>query len=249
MTDAMEWIKNNLHPEGGVRARPGGPAYPEITGYLIPTLMNQGETDLAYQFGDWLVDIQNDDGSFNGLDGVPRAFDTAACYEGLWEIDHQVSARKARKYLETMHQAGVFWTDNKKKEQNDYTLRINGILDIDRELPDKLWPNRTHYIAYALEGAWELGYSDWVIEKLKWVRAHLRNGLAPYEFAGKNISLGTDLCATAQIGCLLIKAGMGDHGTIKALDREIPGSYPHSWTAKYHLDLIHLYMSIGLWAK
>jgi len=36
--------------------------YPEVTGYLIPTLLEWGEHRLAYQYATYLVKTQNEDG-------------------------------------------------------------------------------------------------------------------------------------------------------------------------------------------
>src|SRR3990172_9382942 len=132
MNLAINWIKDNLHPDGGVRCWTGGKAYPEVTGYLIPTLIQYDEFSIAQQFAEWLSDIQNEDGSFNGLDGIPRTFDTAACLEGLKAISRVGECAKAWHWLESMHEDGVFWTSPTRAERNDYTIRVNGITGINR---------------------------------------------------------------------------------------------------------------------
>ena len=233
----LEWIKNNLHPQGGVRAWAGGPAYPEVTGYLIPTLLRYDEIGMAIGFADWLGKVQNKDGSFNGLDGKPRSFDTAACLEGLSMTYLTQPAGRAREWLSRMHEGGVFWTTPERDERNDYTIRVNGIMGIPRQLPEKIADNRVHYIAYALEGALELGEKKYVQEKLGWMRSYMNNGYARYEI-GDGYGWGFDPCATAQLGILYIRCGMGDQGTLAALERATANGYPNAWTAKYHLDLL-----------
>ena len=57
--------------------------YPEVTGYLIPTLLTIGEVKTAEQFARWLVAAQNPDGSFS-LDDPSRkyVFDTGQVIRG-----------------------------------------------------------------------------------------------------------------------------------------------------------------------
>lgn len=58
--------------------------YPEVTGYLVPTLKSFGFNELAENYIGYLVNIQNEDGSFNapGKD-IPFAFDTAQVIRGF----------------------------------------------------------------------------------------------------------------------------------------------------------------------
>lgn len=83
MNKTIEWLKSQELPTGGIAAWPGMHAYPEVTGYLIPTFIRYGEDKLAIRCADWLLTVQQPDGSFHGIDGVSRAFDTAAIVEGL----------------------------------------------------------------------------------------------------------------------------------------------------------------------
>lgn len=62
-------------------------ASPGITGALIPSLMNWGEHALAREFVDWLLSIQNTDGSWSDMHGLaPQAADTSQVLEGLWAM-------------------------------------------------------------------------------------------------------------------------------------------------------------------
>src|SRR3989344_3540427 len=55
----LDWVKNN-HPKGsGILSWPGDVAYPEVTGYIIPTLLAHGFFDLAKELANWLVSIQH----------------------------------------------------------------------------------------------------------------------------------------------------------------------------------------------
>lgn len=58
--------------------------YPEVTGYLVPTLFLYNETKLSDDYLKFLTDVQNKDGSFNapGKD-IPFAFDTAQVVQGF----------------------------------------------------------------------------------------------------------------------------------------------------------------------
>lgn len=61
--------------------------YPEVTGYFIPTLLEWGEHDLARKYALYLVETQNEDGSWSDpIRGEPYAFDTGQCLRGLVAI-------------------------------------------------------------------------------------------------------------------------------------------------------------------
>ena len=81
---AIGWIKCNSNDSGGVivTSKEKG-SYPEVTGYLIPTLIRWGYRELAISYAKWLVSVQNPDGSWNGPDDEPYIFDTAQVLKGL----------------------------------------------------------------------------------------------------------------------------------------------------------------------
>ena len=66
-------------------------SYIETTGYIIPTMIKVSEhlqderyKESALQAADWLIDMQNQDGSFNDIDrGDKQVFDTGQCLLGL----------------------------------------------------------------------------------------------------------------------------------------------------------------------
>lgn len=80
----IKWIKKNTIPNKGIiiNSRQKIP-YPEVTGYFIPTLYQWGEKDLARNFTQWLISIQNIDGSFSAPDGAPYTFDTGQVIRGF----------------------------------------------------------------------------------------------------------------------------------------------------------------------
>jgi glycosyltransferase involved in cell wall biosynthesis/ubiquinone/menaquinone biosynthesis C-methylase UbiE len=85
LSRAIDWLKHNTLPGQGiiVSGRKKIP-YPEITGYLIPTLLEAGERDLALNFARWLMSVQRPDGSFTGPGvDISFAFDTGQILRGL----------------------------------------------------------------------------------------------------------------------------------------------------------------------
>lgn len=85
---AMKWIQRNTLSRSGIRITHNCMiAYPEVSGYYIPTLLNWGERGLAIQYAEWLVSIQNSDGSWSDPEGKsPYTFDTGQILKGLAAI-------------------------------------------------------------------------------------------------------------------------------------------------------------------
>ena len=86
---ALKWICRHTFRGQGVRlSSRHAEAYPEVSGYYIPTLLAHGETRLARQYAKWLTEIQNADGSWNGptADGEPYTFDVGQILKGLTAI-------------------------------------------------------------------------------------------------------------------------------------------------------------------
>ncbi|MEE9181334.1 MAG: methyltransferase domain-containing protein [candidate division NC10 bacterium] len=102
----MGWIRKSEIPTGGVRVHSGrDDAYPEVTGYLVPTLLSYGERELAARLVRWLVSIQRADGSYADPDNhTPQVFDTGQVLRGLFAGAGLVpkalnAARRATDYL------------------------------------------------------------------------------------------------------------------------------------------------------
>ena len=86
---AIEWIRNYSLPAGGIQvtSRIRKP-YPEVSGYLIPTLINWGERNLAYEYATFLAKNQNSDGGFpTPQSSVSGFFDTGQVLRGLFAIN------------------------------------------------------------------------------------------------------------------------------------------------------------------
>jgi len=83
---AKDWIRKYTINDNGiiVTSDQGGLIYPEVSGYYIPTLLKIGDKDRAKKFGDYLLTIQNSDGSWNEPSGkVSYTFDTGQILKGL----------------------------------------------------------------------------------------------------------------------------------------------------------------------
>jgi malonyl-CoA O-methyltransferase len=81
---AVEWLHANENPNGGIFLSSGDAlSYPEVTGYLIPTLLSYGEQEFAVRLTRWLIGVQRKDGSFTSADGHPHVFDTGQALRGL----------------------------------------------------------------------------------------------------------------------------------------------------------------------
>jgi malonyl-CoA O-methyltransferase len=105
-TAALDWIRNAELPTGGIRVHSAhANAYPEVTGYIVPTLVEYGEPDLARRLVRWLMCIQRGDGSFTDPDtGESYIFDTGQALRGLLAGASLASgalaaARRAAQYL------------------------------------------------------------------------------------------------------------------------------------------------------
>ncbi|MGB8218563.1 MAG: methyltransferase domain-containing protein [Candidatus Methanoperedens sp.] len=81
---ALEWIEANIIDGKGIAITSKKKVnYPEVTGYTIPTLNQWGEKDLARNLTNWLIQQQNDTGSFSAPDGTPYTFDTGQVIRGF----------------------------------------------------------------------------------------------------------------------------------------------------------------------
>jgi malonyl-CoA O-methyltransferase len=82
-------------------------AYPEVTGYLVPTLLGYGQVDLARRLVEWLLCAQRDNGAFTDPDvGADCIFDTGQVLRGLLAardlvLEANPAARRAVEYLQS----------------------------------------------------------------------------------------------------------------------------------------------------
>ncbi|HKN86054.1 MAG TPA: methyltransferase domain-containing protein [Nitrospiraceae bacterium] len=97
LEQAASWIENHsIQGEGIIISSRQRICYPEVTGYLIPTLLSLGKHDLAAEYARWLVSIQRPDGSFGGgKDGRSYAFDTGQVVRGWVSLVHRIPELKS----------------------------------------------------------------------------------------------------------------------------------------------------------
>jgi hypothetical protein len=223
----LDFVLSQQRPDGAFLGWESGPVYPEITGYLIPTLLQWGKEKEAMRAANWLESVQNEDGSFNGVDGIPRVFDTGACYEGLIATERFRAANKAKKWIES------------QTFGDQYNIRVAGLLDMQIHHYEPSPSYRTHYWAYALEGLYLLGSHEFVKTEL----TKLPRGLQPYTLDGRE----SDTCATAQVAKLRLLLGLDASAEVNILRSLVnpDGSLPHDlnnkkkvlWACKYYLDV------------
>lgn len=105
---AVDWVKDYHIPHSGIVVQHKSKIVtPEVTGYLIPSLYNAGEKELAFELAEWEASIQKKDGSFTapGSD-VSYTFDTAQVIRGfvavLDDLPHlENNLRRACDYVDT----------------------------------------------------------------------------------------------------------------------------------------------------
>ncbi len=85
---AIKWIfDNSINNECIICYSDKPEGYPEVTGYFIPSLLRWGYRDLAINYADWLISVQQADGSWLDADQkAPYVFDTAQVLKGLIKI-------------------------------------------------------------------------------------------------------------------------------------------------------------------
>ena len=84
---AVCWVRQNRLALGGIAVHHKSElATQEVTGYLIPSLLNAGDEALAEQLALWEASVQKPDGSFAAPDGVPYTFDTAQVIRGFLSV-------------------------------------------------------------------------------------------------------------------------------------------------------------------
>ena len=260
MNQTLKWLYSAENKTGGIAAWYGPQgwhrSYPEVTGYLLPTLWKWGACDLAERCAEWLAEIQNDDGSWNGLDDVKRPFDTAAIIEGLRCIDgYQASVERAEMWMLTqITDEGYLKNSPSNPQPEIYNLRASAIIGNRYEL--QYWHDkdlignrqRAHYLAYAVEGA--LNMDDIKIASDYAGLAFCSNKkLMPFYVDNKWHSPfeDYDFCATAQWSIIFNRLGMDATKHYNVLREHIhpSGGVPQStadereiaWGAKFYLDL------------
>lgn len=261
MDKTAKWLYAAEQDGGGISAwNDGGKwhePYLEVSGYLLPTMLEWHLYDLAKRTADWLVKQQNHDGSWNGLDGVPRPFDTAMVMEGLSAMYdfcgskmYKRAADNAKAWMiELITPDGYLPNSPVAQNAEIYNLRASAIIGNGREL--EYWKKQTskyersHYLAYMLEGALRLGAVDFIKPTLDMIYRNYPS-LIPYYIHTDWTDDVFDFCATAQFGILFVKTGFDAERYYRAVLPHIAanGGVPQStndsrqiaWGAKFWLD-------------
>ena len=198
---ALAWIRAHELGTGGIQVHSShANAYPEVTGYLIPTLLQYGERELVHRLVDWLLRIQKFDGSFTGPDDERAyVFDTGQVLRGLLAAIQFIpqagdAARHAADYLcremrdqgrqgfgeryagvipESIHLyvlPALFQAADLFNYPN-YRRLAQNCLEYYVSLRDTLQPGTlTHFLAYQLEALIDMGRSDLAIPVLDHLR-------------------------------------------------------------------------------
>jgi malonyl-CoA O-methyltransferase len=104
---AIGWVKTHRIPGAGIPPNhKTNLAGQEGTGYLIPTLYNWGEKELARDLARWEASVQRPDGAFSAIDNVPYTFDTAQVIRGFLAVlddmhELEDNLRRACDYVES----------------------------------------------------------------------------------------------------------------------------------------------------
>lgn len=226
---SVQWLYAAECDDGGISAWKTADgtwtqAYPEVTGYLLPTMLAYGAEDLAVRCAGWLANIQNENGSWNGLDGIQRPFDTAAIIEGLRVIHKKFNIPRLAYALENAESwmltqispDGYLINSSGLNQPELYNLRASAIIGNEKEL--EYWKaeglnkreQRSHYLAYALEGSLNLNKNDaWARNQIE-MAYNMQTGLMPFfvrpDWRANHPSI--DYCASAQMGILYHRVGL-----------------------------------------
>jgi malonyl-CoA O-methyltransferase len=196
-------IKTSLAPPwlalrwGGIRVHSKhDDGYPEVTGYLVPTLLNYGEKELAKRLVNWLICIQRANGSYTNHQGVAHIFDTGQVLRAFLAARHLVpesleAARRAAEFLyrsminngeggfgkqysndipETVHLYVLqpLMEIAELIDKPEYVTSAERCVDFYCRHSDALrMDTLTHFLAYELEALIDLGREDLTIPILE----------------------------------------------------------------------------------
>lgn len=235
-TRALAWLRANELPSGGIRVSADSPnAYPEITGYLIPTLHEYGEHAMARRFAHWLAGVQSPEGWFGDPDlGVARVFDSAQVLRGLLQQGSRdtqaLSAAKrcAQWLVGRMLENGRRGFANNYEGQIPETVLLYALAPIQQAAKifgEPGWLDQvgsciehylarddflkretlTHFLGYELDALFELGLAERTTKTLEWLAASLSQDGMLPARAG---AAWACMPGQAQIALCWLKAGM-----------------------------------------
>jgi rhamnogalacturonyl hydrolase YesR len=131
---AINWILNaqKATPDGGVSAWYNlstgycPTSYPEVTGYIIPTMFDlfrltgkKEYRDAAVKMADWITSVQLPTGAVPGMDfSTPYVFDTGQCISG-WVRAHKETGDA--RYLKAAEKAAI-WLVGMQSQDGSFPL-------------------------------------------------------------------------------------------------------------------------------
>jgi malonyl-CoA O-methyltransferase len=138
----LQWLRDNSHFPGGVCVSSvDRTIYPEVTGYLIPSLLNWGEIELANNYAKHLSATQDVDGSYWDPSCSSKClFDTGQILRGFLAMNGHL---KSDAYLSEIEKS-LEWIDS--LIDNDGDIKIPEISIWGGAIPEAI-------ILYALEPA------------------------------------------------------------------------------------------------
>jgi malonyl-CoA O-methyltransferase len=198
---ALEWVRAHELRSGGILVHSHhGQAYQEVTGYLIPTLRDYGERELATRLVGWLLAVQTADGaSTDPYQGEPYVFDSGQVLRGLLASVISVpaareAARRAADWLcaqmvdggrggfgpryagsipESVHLYVLppLYEAGKLLREQAYQTASDRCLEYYVKHPDALrLSSFTHFLGYELEALIDLGHVDLAVPVLEALR-------------------------------------------------------------------------------
>lgn len=188
---ALAWLSRQELTTGGIRTHSKHRyPYPEVSGYLVPTLIDYGEVEFAARLTRWLICIQRADGSYPDPNrGLPHAFDSGQVLRGLLAAVEMVpqalgAARRTADFLiDQMVNGGaggfgVRYGGNIPEAVHLYVLpalrQAGEVFGEERyrrcaercaefylrQVGPPVVENLTHFAGYVVEALIELGYFD-----------------------------------------------------------------------------------------
>jgi len=205
---ALFWIKNNTIPEKGiiVSSKKKVPCM-EVTGYLIPTLIEAREYNLAERFAEFLSYMQRSDGAFAGPDGNECVFGSSQVLRGLlkasqyWDRFRPFALKTADYIVSSIGKDGripsvygeevpeyvhvfilpVLAKASQVLNRPEYHNIAKKSLLYYKDIPDILNGNYlTHFLAYIIDGFIDMGEADFArsfVEKI--FSSQSRKGFIP----------------------------------------------------------------------
>ncbi len=121
----IRWLKKNTNPAEGIRVNSRIPLnYPEVTGYLVPSLIQWGENDLADQYVSYLLPAQDVTGGFRDPSGNQLClFDTGQVVRGLLAHHDRSEANET----EIAIKKSIQWVDSLISEDGTILIPEVGI--------------------------------------------------------------------------------------------------------------------------